>query len=256
MQLDREPYAYGTTILADWWAAPIDFINYLDATGRRVNNFSRHHRGDLEILHEWIVGATAEDKLYALAEAAIDGQPPSPSSTFSRTITSTTSKSPPSARPQPKSLLQLLQGYAVSTLFHSRSTFKYRTAFQRKMTIYNSDGVLYVFTTDFGRQLKANGDFGTDHGSGNYMILVGHGVNGGTYGEMFPESEITGGVGPTRYDQQGSDIEGRPRLNTSSKASFRVVLQIEQGSDSKRVSLQSSPRGAPPNSPTGSIPAA
>ncbi len=71
----------------------------------------------------------------------------------------------------------------------------------------NND-LVYVFTTDFGRQLRVNGDYGTDHGRGNYMILVGRGVNGGVYGEMFPESEITGMAGQTRFDQQGADIEG------------------------------------------------
>lgn len=72
-----------------------------------------------------------------------------------------------------------------------------------------NDHIVYVFTTDFGRQLSANGHEGTDHGSGNYMILIGRGVNGGVYGEMFPESEIHGDSGSTRYDQPGGDIEGR-----------------------------------------------
>ncbi len=71
-----------------------------------------------------------------------------------------------------------------------------------------NDDLVYVFTTDFGRQLRVNGDYGTDHGRGNYMILVGRGVNGGVYGEMFPKSEITDMGGQTRYDQQGADIEG------------------------------------------------
>ncbi len=71
-----------------------------------------------------------------------------------------------------------------------------------------NDDLVYVFSTDFGRQLRANGDYGTDHGRGNYMILVGRGVNGGVYGEMFPDSEITGSAGQTRFDQQGADIEG------------------------------------------------
>ncbi len=72
-----------------------------------------------------------------------------------------------------------------------------------------NDDMVYAFNTDFGRQLRANGDYGTDHGSGNYMILVGRGVSGGIYGEMFPVSEIQGGAGDTRFDQQGADIEGR-----------------------------------------------
>jgi hypothetical protein len=72
-----------------------------------------------------------------------------------------------------------------------------------------NDQIVYVFTTDFGRQLRANGHEGTDHGSGNYMILIGQGINGGVYGEMFPASEIQNDNGSTRYDQIGGDIEGR-----------------------------------------------
>jgi uncharacterized protein (DUF1501 family) len=72
-----------------------------------------------------------------------------------------------------------------------------------------NDDIVYVFNTDFGRQIRANGDFGTDHGRGNYTILVGRSVNGGVYGEMFPASEIQGAAGSTRFDQQGADIEGR-----------------------------------------------
>lgn len=71
-----------------------------------------------------------------------------------------------------------------------------------------NDNIVYVFTTDFGRQLRANGDGGTDHGRGNYMILIGRDLNGGVYGEMFPQSEIEVINGETRYDQPGADIEG------------------------------------------------
>jgi uncharacterized protein (DUF1501 family) len=79
-----------------------------------------------------------------------------------------------------------------------------------------NENTVYIFTTDFGRQLRANGDFGTDHGRGNYMIIMGRGVRGGTYGEMFPASEVQGSPGETRFDQQGTDIEGR--------TSFELIL--------------------------------
>jgi uncharacterized protein (DUF1501 family) len=68
--------------------------------------------------------------------------------------------------------------------------------------------VLFAFNTDFGRQLRANGDAGTDHGTGNYMIVVGQNVAGRVHGEMFPATEIQGTAGDTRYDQQGADIQG------------------------------------------------
>jgi uncharacterized protein (DUF1501 family) len=75
-----------------------------------------------------------------------------------------------------------------------------------------ADSVAYTFNTDFGRQLRANGDYGTDHGHGNYSICIGRPVEGGVYGELFPTSEIVGGVGSTRFDQQGADIEGRTSI--------------------------------------------
>ena len=80
-----------------------------------------------------------------------------------------------------------------------------------------NESLVYVFTSDFGRQIAANGSNGTDHGEGTYMILVGEEVNGGVYGEMFPQSEITlDSKNQTRFDIQGADIEG--------KTSFEHVL--------------------------------
>jgi hypothetical protein len=64
------------------------------------------------------------------------------------------------------------------------------------------DDIVYVLQTDFGRQLRANGTKGTDHGRGNYKLIWGRAVRGGVYGAMFPASEVA------RYDQAGADIEG------------------------------------------------
>ncbi len=66
-----------------------------------------------------------------------------------------------------------------------------------------ADQVVFVFSGEFGRQLKANGGLGTDHGRGNTVLLVGMPVNGGIYGDMFPEAELD------RLDQPTPDIEGR-----------------------------------------------
>ncbi len=49
---------------------------------------------------------------------------------------------------------------------------------------------VFLFGGEFGRQIRANGDAGTDHGEGTYMVLVGENVNGGVYGDMFPEAEL------------------------------------------------------------------
>ena len=80
----------------------------------------------------------------------------------------------------------------------------------QEMTAINAnDSVVYTVNSDFGRQLRANGTNGSDHGVGNYMILIGTGLQGGIYGEMFPNSEISGPAGATRFDQQGADIQGQ-----------------------------------------------
>lgn len=73
-----------------------------------------------------------------------------------------------------------------------------------------ADRLSFAFTSDFGRQLRANGDRGTDHGRGLYTVLVGADVRGGVYGEMFPERESNpDGNGRIPLETSGADIEGR-----------------------------------------------
>jgi uncharacterized protein (DUF1501 family) len=76
-----------------------------------------------------------------------------------------------------------------------------------------NDQLLICFTTDFGRQLRANGDNGTDHGRGLYTIMVGKDVNSNpgqhVYGEMFPERESNLENGKIPLERSGADVEGR-----------------------------------------------
>lgn len=74
---------------------------------------------------------------------------------------------------------------------------------------------------EFGRQLAGNGDYGTDHGKGNYGILIGNRVNGGVYGNMFPDSEIP------RFAQRGADIDG---LTSYEQVIARICEEIKTGS--------------------------
>jgi len=71
------------------------------------------------------------------------------------------------------------------------------------------DNQVFVFTSDFGRQIRSNGSGGTDHGKASYTIIIGNAVRGGVYGEMFPQSEITPVGGLMPYDRAGMWIEGR-----------------------------------------------
>ncbi len=52
------------------------------------------------------------------------------------------------------------------------------------------DQVVIVMAGEFGRQLRANGGNGTDHGEGTVMMVIGNAVRGGVYGEMFPQEEL------------------------------------------------------------------
>lgn len=152
LQIDKIPNAYGTTLDRDWWVAPIDFTDHLDVTGRDLQNLTRHYAGSLEILHNTISGATAEDKVFALAAVAI--QHPESLANLPVEIvkffaddnldeekTIAIREAWNTVVATPDDLLLFLQDYAISTAFHGPSTFKYRTAFQRNMTIYNLNTV-------------------------------------------------------------------------------------------------------------------
>lgn len=65
-----------------------------------------------------------------------------------------------------------------------------------------ADKLVILVYGEFGRQLVSNGDNGTDHGEGTSMMLIGKQVQGGVYGEIFPEAEIA------RYGEPSAGIEG------------------------------------------------
>ena len=70
--------------------------------------------------------------------------------------------------------------------------------------------VVLTIAGEFGRQIRDNGDAGTDHGKGNIMFIIGESVNGGIYGEMFPDSEVD------KYDNQDlntPDIDPRTEID-------------------------------------------
>ncbi len=152
MQLDRDPDVWGTTLSRDWWVAPIDFTDHVDASGRTIRNALRHYSGDLEVLHEPVGGLTAEDKLYSLADVAIN-HPESLDNLPISIIEFFADDNMTEAKKQmireswqalvgtPDDFLKFLQAYAVSTAFHSANTFKYRTAFSRNLTMFNQNTV-------------------------------------------------------------------------------------------------------------------
>ncbi len=70
--------------------------------------------------------------------------------------------------------------------------------------------IVLTVAGEFGRQIRANGDAGTDHGKGNIMFIIGHGVRGGLYGEMFQDGEVD------KYDDESlntPDIDPKTELD-------------------------------------------
>ena len=76
--------------------------------------------------------------------------------------------------------------------------------------------LVFNISWDFGRQIAANGANGTDHGRGNYSILIGNPVQGGLYGDLFPQREANpdpaDSQGRTPYEIPGRDIDGLTSL--------------------------------------------
>ncbi len=65
-------------------------------------------------------------------------------------------------------------------------------------SVFNNSTLM--FYGEFGRQLQDNGDGGTDHGTGNFVFLIGGQVAGGIYGTMFPDKD------KNNFDFGGRDI--------------------------------------------------
>ena len=110
--------------------------------------------------------------------------------------------------------------------------------------------LVMVFTTDFGRQVRPNGGLGTDHGDANYMIIVGNGVRGGVYGQMFPDSEIplfptpaanpppTPGIKPeTAFENVLAEVCDWVQPNSAASVFPNRPAQVEAGVNLKSIFL-------------------
>ena len=84
-----------------------------------------------------------------------------------------------------------------------------------------TDKLAFYFASDFGRQIVANGDFGTDHGRGTYTMVIGSDVSGGVYGDMFPHLETVEQNGKVPLKRHGADILGQ----TSTLNVLREVVE-------------------------------
>ena len=153
MFLDMEPERFGSESRFDWFLSSIEFTDHVDATGRQIYNRSAHYdsakaqESCLEILHERVCGATAADKLRALGPIAAS-HPESESSVPQKLVrffgdTAITSQEAAELRAAwvkyGYDLLKFVRAYAVSEMFHSAETFKYWSAFERNIMIYNAN---------------------------------------------------------------------------------------------------------------------
>ncbi|GLS05816.1 hypothetical protein GCM10007860_29740 [Chitiniphilus shinanonensis] len=108
---------------------------------------AQHHQAPLEILHAQIAGATARDKLLALAEVAIR-HPESEANLPVKIVAGLANDRLGAAdiaelraywrdMGQRKSLLDFLRAYAISRQFHDPARVKYLTPLERNMVLLN-----------------------------------------------------------------------------------------------------------------------
>ncbi len=153
MDLDKEAWAYGSVNAGDWFVAPIVFSDHhdLNTSPRFIRNYSLHYHSELgsgsclEILHSAVCGTTADEKIAALAPVAA-AHPESMANVpvylidffaddhLDQVKTSAIREAWADAN---FDLLAFLRSYAISTAFHGKGTYKYRTAFDRNLVLQN-----------------------------------------------------------------------------------------------------------------------
>ena len=155
MNIDRNVGAYDSTSAGDWYIGPIDFTDHYDTytNPRNIKNATNHYKGGqpdnscLEIYGQQICGANAGEKIAALAPIAaahpesMDNVPVTIIDFFADD--NLTQKKIDAIRGSwanaDYDLLSFLRAYASSKQFHSTDTFKYKTAFDRNLSIQNAN---------------------------------------------------------------------------------------------------------------------
>lgn len=195
MNLDRDQGAYGSANKGDWFIGPIDFSDHMDnyTSPRTIKNTTKHyHSGQgedscLEILHEKICGANAGEKIAALAQVA--GEHPESMNNVPVSIIDFFADDNLGQKKinairgswadSDYDLLTFIRAYAASKQFHSTDTFKYKTAFERNLTVQNAN------TLDneevFGRQYY-DSPMGRMKEQGAEVFEPAHDVFGGQTG--------------------------------------------------------------------------
>lgn len=64
------------------------------------------------------------------------------------------------------------------------------SALWQSLSLADRSNLAITIAGEFGRQIRDNGDNGTDHGKGNLMLVIGEQCAGGVYGEIFQQAEL------------------------------------------------------------------
>lgn len=229
MNIDKLTNAYGSNNSNDWFIAPIVFTDHTDDTGRILNNASRHHLDCLEIFHQLICGATAAEKIDALSP--IVASDPEVMSNLPVYIASyfADDQLTSSKMTQIKTawaaanddLLTFIRSYAISKAFHSEDTIKFRSTFNRNMTIYNTV-ILDNNEAFIGRQYW-DSPLTEMRNQGGEVFLPAHDVFGGQTGT---EAAGNPNVFKSAYDAAG--LYTTSRLARTNLTYFTDATQVAQ----------------------------
>jgi len=152
MNLDKDLDAFGADRSSDWYVSPIVFTDHSDETGRTIRNETYHFENALgagsclDILHAQVCGATADLKLQALGPVA-GNHPESMDNVPVKLVSFLADDNLDEEKiaqlrgswaEDEFNLLAFLQDYAISTAFHSETTYKFLTAFDRNLIAQNA----------------------------------------------------------------------------------------------------------------------
>ena len=186
MKIDYVPNGYGSDAFD--YIAPINFTDHTDASDRVLNNLTLHHADCLEIFHQMICGTTASEKIDALA-AVVSVDPEVQTSLPVFIIKSLADDQLTDEKIAKISatwvaanddLLSFIREYAISRTFHSEDTVKFRSTFDRNVTLYNTV-VLDNEESFIGRQV-GDSPHGEMIAQGGEVFLPAHNVFGGQTG--------------------------------------------------------------------------
>ena len=156
MGLDRVEGAYGSVKSYEWWVSDIDYSDHQYTLGTKTydvkNHTNHYHSGQgasscLEVLHQEICGANAGDKIAMLTPIAAAHQESLenvPVFMIDFFADDNLDRSKMGAIQEEWlasefDILAFIRAYAISTAFHSSSTYKNFTAFDRNLIIQNAN---------------------------------------------------------------------------------------------------------------------